>query len=379
MIPVLGHHHPRWENYVMGQGAELVSFWTSRLRESRNILYVLGKGFDPRMCDGVEVVMRSGGGGKRDFIALGFDEGPQSASQAYAAKTSANWEKLSGLANGHGTLTTKDIAIWSEDRRRIGSRSAAYLFDKEADFSGYNDIIVDISALPRGLYFPIIAKILHLVDRMQGAKPDLHVFVAENPGIDSLIRDEGIDEAAEYVHGFGGGLAMEARGPDPKVWIPLLGEAQAAQLERIHELVTPDEICPVMPFPSLNPRRPDDLLLEYRELLFDRLFVEPGNFIYASERNPFDVYRQVRRAIFQYRSALAPLGKCKAVISAQSTKLLSVGALLVAYELKQLKMDVAIANIESQGYAMGAVEKCPGSEVFGLWLTEAPNGADGQA
>ena len=376
MTPTPSINHPRWENYVLGRGPELTAFWQNRLCEPKDILYVLGKGFDPRMCDGAELIMASGGKGKRDFLAVGFDEGPSSASQAYAANTEANWKKLSGIANGHGTLTTKEIAMWSGDGRRIGSRSAAYLFDKETDISGYTDIVVDISALPRGLYFPIVAKILHLIDRMNGIKPHLHVFVAENPSIDAQIRDEGIDEAAEYVHGFGGGLAMEAGGPDPKVWIPLLGEGQATQLERIHELVTPDEICPVMPFPSLDPRRPDNLLLEYRELMFDRLFVEPGNFIYASERNPFDVYRQVRRAILQYRSALEPLGKCKAVISAQSTKLLSVGALLVAYELKQ---DVAIANIESQGYAMGPLGQCPASEVFGLWLTEAPNKSDAQA
>jgi len=36
----------------------------------------------------------------------------------------------------------------------------------------------------------------------------------------------------------------------------------------------PDEICPVLPFPALNPRRGDNLVLEYRDLLFDRLRID---------------------------------------------------------------------------------------------------------
>jgi len=139
----------------------------------------------------------------------------------------------------------------------------------------------------------------------------------------------------------------------------------------------PDEICPVLPFPSLDPRRSDNLVLEYRDLLFDRLRIEPRNFIYVSERNPFDVYRQIQRTIHHYREVhrevLGPLGGCKTVLSALSTKLLSVGALLVAYELKQAKVDVGIAYVGSQGYIMddgsGSPRQQIQSELFGLWLT----------
>jgi len=134
----------------------------------------------------------------------------------------------------------------------------------------------------------------------------------------------------------------------------------------------PDEIAPLLPSPSVNPRRSDDLLLEYRELLFDRFRVEPSNFIFASERNPFEVYRQIRRAVLHYRDALERLGGCKAVLSALSTKLLSVGALLVAYELKRSKVDVGVAHVECQGYTMEAATEGDGaktqSELFGLWL-----------
>jgi hypothetical protein len=134
----------------------------------------------------------------------------------------------------------------------------------------------------------------------------------------------------------------------------------------------PDEISPVLPSPSVNARRSDNLLLEYRDLLFDRLRVEPRNFIYACERNPFEVYRQIRKAVLHYRDALRPLGDCKVVLSALSTKLLSVGALLVAYELKQARYDIGISDVECQGYtiegASQSTQPAIQSELFGLWL-----------
>jgi len=71
----------------------------------------------------------------------------------------------------------------------------------------------------------------------------------------------------------------------------------------------------------MDPRRGDNLVLEYRELLFDRLEWKLGTLFYASETNAFEAYRQLRRAILHYAEALEPLGGSNAVISANSSKL----------------------------------------------------------
>lgn len=97
--------------------------------------------------------------------------------------------------------------------------------------------------------------------------------------------------------------------------------------------------------------------MEYRELLFDQLQLDKSNFIYASETNPFEVYRQLRRAILHYAEALQPLGGSNAVISANSSKLLSVGALLAAYEIKRAGRDIAIAHVEAHGYTVRNFEE----------------------
>jgi hypothetical protein len=116
------------------------------------------------------------------------------------------------------------------------------------------------------------------------------------------------------------------------VWIPLLGEGRADELRRVFEEVAPMEICPVLPSPSTNPRRSDNMLRELRELLFEELGVDERNFIYASEWNPFDLFRSLEQLHDRYSSRLKPLGVVSFTISAHSSKLLSLGALLAAYQ-----------------------------------------------
>jgi hypothetical protein len=370
---------PRWEQYVLESASGVPEFWASHLGErERDVLFIMGKGFDPRMCRGLEMLLGAGGTGRRDVLAVEFDEGIASPSRAQDQLVVENWARLETTCAGRATLSAKTIQIWSGDGRRVGSRSAAGILASATEISSYSDVVVDVSALPRGIYVPLIAKALYLVDEKDKEKrphPNLHVLVCEDPALDRSIRDEGIDERASYVHGFSGGLEMEATSGQPKIWIPVLGEGQKVQLGHIYDLVLPDEICPVLPSPSGDPRRADDLVLEYRELFFDRLRVEARNLIYASESNPFEVYRQIRRTILHYREALRPLGGSKAVISALSSKLLSIGVLLVAYELKQAAIEVAIAHVESQGYIMAAPrdaqddEAAPRGELFSLWLS----------
>lgn len=370
---------PRWEQYVLEWASGVPEFWASHLRErERDVLFIMGKGFDPRMCRGVEMVLGTGGAGRRDVLAIEFDEGIMSPSKAHDPLVAKNWERLETACAGRATLSAKSIQIRSGEGRRIGSRQAAGILSTAADIARYSDLVIDISALPRGIYVPLIAKALYLLDSErtdERSHSNLHVLVCEDPALDRSIRDEGIEETASYVHGFSGGLEMEATAGQPKIWIPVLGEGQKVQLGHIYDLILPDEICPVLPSPSVDPRRADDLVLEYRELLFDRLRVEARNLIYASENNPFEVYRQIRRTILHYREALRPLGGSKAVISALSSKLLSIGVLLVAYELKQAGIEVAIAHVESQGYVMAAPpdaqsgEAAGRGELFSLWLS----------
>jgi len=342
----------RWGTYVLHEDNQVSQFWFQRFESrKRNLLLVAGRGFDPRACFAAETILGLGGKGRRDALLLEFDEGPDSPSHAYSDRVAHNATRFEELFTGRGSHEIRPIAMIDADRRRISSRSAALVVQPE-DLAEYDDIVVDISALPRSIYFPLIAKLLYMVDRAaEGGRPaNLHVMVGEDPSLDQRITDVGIADTAEYVHLFRGGIDRESNATDPRLWIPILGEGQSAKLERINNLVRPDEICPVLPFPSMDPRRADNLVLEYHRLLFDEFRVEPRNFIYASESNPFQVYRHIRRAVLRYTEALTPLGGCKVILSSLTSKVLSIGALLVAFELKEAKMSVGIAQVEVQGY-----------------------------
>src|SRR6266511_879749 len=154
---------PRWQDYVLDHGKAVNEFWKSHLRgPGRGVLFVLGKGFDPRMCLGLTALLDAGGGGKLNTLAIEFEEGHSSPSKVHAADVEANWNRLQKLLSGNGAISARAIKIWSDDGRRIGSRSAAAVFGALSDFIGYTDIVIDISAMPRGIYFPLIAKVLYL-------------------------------------------------------------------------------------------------------------------------------------------------------------------------------------------------------------------------
>ena len=172
-----------------------------------------------------------------------------------------------------------------------------------------------------------------------------------NAELDSRITQEGIEESAQFVHGFSGGAQQEASASVPCIWMPLLGEAQEAQFRVMQDFVKPNEILPILPSPARNPRRADNLVIEYREALFDSLRLDPRNFIYAHERNPFEVYRQLNSVIGRYRRSLKPLGGARFVLAALSSKLMSLGPLLVAYELKPENI-VGLAHVASHGYQL---------------------------
>lgn len=365
----------RWSTYVMACGAAFDELLGLHLGGSkRKVRIILGKGFDPRMNLGVKALMPYCSGHEYELVVLEFPEGSNSPSHRYADLVKSNVDELTALTQDRVAVKPREVSIWSQDGRRIGSRSAANIFQLPEEFADCSDVVIDVSSLPRGIFYPLIAKVLHLAERQAERDKPLNVFVlvSENPEIDQRIVDEGIDEEADYIDLFRSGGDRVAGALHPKVWIPVLGERQPLQLRRIHDLVDPIEICPVLPSPSLDPRRSDKLVTEYYGLLFDQMRVEPQNFIYASEQNPFEVYRQIRRTILDYNQVLEPLGGCRAVVSSVSSKLLSIGAMLAAYELKRAKIDVGIAQIEAQGYRIEEEKSiralAEGSMLFGLWL-----------
>ena len=358
----------RWEQYLLLRANRVLEFWEQHLQTSRDVLLIIGRGFDPRMCMGLNVLVAAGGQGRLDVIGLDFREGPRSSSLSHEGLADKNWAAVNASVGSRGQTMVYAVEFWSPEGRRITSQKARDLFHSEDAFAVYTDVVIDISSMPRSVYFPLIARILYLLDYPLTPPKrviNLHLLVAEDPELDASIHREGIDEKAEFMASFSGGFDEEAV-HTPKVWLPMLAEDRQTQFDRIHDRVKPDEICPVLPSPSRDPRRADDIVIDYHQRLFDQHRLDSRDFIYAAEQNPFEVYRQLRRALQRYDEVFGLLGGCRVAISPLSSKLMSLGALLVAYEQKEQGQGVGIAHIESQGYALTGHP--PEAELFGLWL-----------
>ncbi len=359
----------RWRDYVLARGDDRVrAFWVPHLAErERAVLFVVGRGFDPRMCHGPRLVLSAGGAGVRDVLGIQFLEGEASPSLAHTDRIDQNWEELGALVAGRGKVESRPLECVSVEGRRVTSQQARAMIDTAVFLDPYSDVVIDVSAMPRSVFFPLVAGLLALIDgRPPGRPVNLHVMVSEDPALDAGIREEGVEEKAEFMASFTGGFDEEAT-PYPKVWVPVLGEQRGTQFGRILDLVKPDEVCPVLPSPARNPRRGDDIVIEYQRALFDELRLDPRGLLYASEDNPFEVYRRVRAAVLHYNDVFRLLGGCKVALSALSSKLMSLGVLLVAYELKRASYNIGVAHIECQGYSLPA-DATTRPELYTLWL-----------
>lgn len=355
-VPNLGS---RWLDYYYTSGDKVTEHW-HQLAEHKNrkLLIVLGLGFDPRMCTGTEMLLSSVPG-QHECLLINLNESPYRAPDKIINLANGNRKKLADLMKGRGSINQVSIELRSEGRW-IGDLRARDIIKNFDQLSNYTDVIVDLSALPTTIYFVLISTLLFLTDhaRIKGTQdiPNIHAIVSENASLDNAIIENGIDEKAEYLNGFSEDLEAEEHGQIPKVWIPLIGEGKLEQLERIHELILPNEICPILPSPSIDPRRSDRLVQQYTTFLFDTHRIDPSNFVFACEWNPFEAYRQISNVMSHYNRSLRALGGSRAVVSALSSKLLSIGALLAAYEAKRSgQYLVGVAHIEPRGYTIDEV------------------------
>lgn len=324
----------RWIDYVFANGTnsaprDLMAAGSSSDSPS---LYVLGVGFDPRCLVGL-----------REFLELDHQIAPKIIRIEMAPPGTATQPKILQMAEEHlakfEALTTS-VDVITIPYPAVGSlysagtalaRAMATVVQRQEA----SHLIIDISSMPSTLFFPSIKAAL----RSSDLPPDtdghfdgeIQIVVCENPRMDANIRDLGVS-GASFVGGFRSREHGDADPDGPTIWVPVLGENAEPALRAIHALLEPDDICPVLPFPAVEPRRADALVLEHQTVLFEAFNVRASDFVYSDERNPFDLYFALCRLERDYRSALETLGSTMIAFSAHSSKLLSVGMLLAAYE-----------------------------------------------
>lgn len=320
--------HSRWSDFVIGRddsryGYNFDDIVRAGQRDGQPSLYVMGIGFDPRATVAFEsaapllpanskvvgIVPRSTRGASRE----------SKLQQANAQRTEA-------IARRHGlTLQIVQPNPSAQDPRFHGNWLTRNL--RTGPDWGTGHVIIDISSLPSPIFFALIRA--WLATRTDGFQ--LQVVAAENHWLDDLIEDSGT-LAPQFLPGFHHHGQVEELRERTLIWIPVLGHGRAAQLEAIADILNPQETCPVLPFPSIDPRRGDSLVSEYGEFLFEALQVDAHKFIYADAANPFDLHRVLLSISARYRRVFRPLGEPVIIPSAHGSKLLSLGVLLGAID-----------------------------------------------
>ena len=366
-----------WDHYVFRRGGAVHELW-DRLNYQRplRVLYIAGRGFDIR----AQAVMREYVASLQStdrkiysakLLLIGFSS--YELDPEMVAITEENARALESIFKPLGSVQTVTLGKSSNNGEEdIGASNTLRLGVHQvlAEIVDQTDIVLDVSSLPRMVYLALLTSILtKLVPNktIKDGQPHplaangvtFQVLVAEDARLDGMIRAEDPSNELVQIPGFSGAFHAEAIRDWPLVWFPILGENRVNQLEKV--LVASDisanaEICPVLPHPSKNPRRADDLLVEYIDPLFRSRRTPSSNIVFVHESNPFEAYRQLLSAMQRYKESMNVLDKCRLLVTPLSSKLVTVGAGLACFEMRPVDVKdtyrVAVPLAEPKRYVV---------------------------
>lgn len=350
---------PRWGRCIYHLGQDTEEFLGDYLTEShRQVLLIAGAGFDPRSTAVARLVAQYAEGRARGYFLR--EERPR-PDAALFARGDQNEAALRHLLPD---CSVSRLDVFAADNAVVGGRTAVRLISALA-LDGLTDIFVDFSALSIGVAFPIVR---YLLDAAGQRGLNLHLVVADEPATDAEIQSSPTD-AADAVHGFKGGWGLDANARAALLWMPQLAFGKRAVLERIRQRVQPHAFCPILPFPADDPRLPDRLIEHYAKEFENTWQVDARDIVYASERNPLDLYRTVIRMDDSRKRVFAEIGGSQIILSPVGSKALAVGALMAA-----LERNFTIMHVEALGYSadfahLDSIREEQTAELVHVWLS----------
>ncbi len=365
-----------WEHYVFRRGNDVHDLWDC-LHDNRpmQVLYIAGRGFDVRAQTVMrEYVTNLQSTGRlivnAKLILIGFsgyelEDDVRALTEENAVALETIFKPLgpSETITMGGSTSAGDDDVGASNLLRDGVQRVLKAV------TNYTDIILDVSSMPRMTYLALLTSLLQkLVPDKQINNGDPHplvangvnfqVLVAEDARLDGSIKAEDPSNQLVQIPGFAGAFHAESIKDWPLVLFPILGENRVNQLTKVlasPEITDEAEICPVVPHPSKDLRRADNLLVEYREVLFKSGRAPTSNIMYVHESNPFEAYRQLLGAMRRYQESMNVLGNCRLVVTPLGSKLVTVGAGLACFEMRpadvmKAKYRVAVPLAEPKRY-----------------------------
>lgn len=359
----------KWSTYYFFDSKENINkLWNTYFAcdSKRTFLLVMGKGFDPRMNNVLKMLLDKIPSNSIHCLTIDFPKGQGSSVDDLYKE---NVAQFNTLVQNYSIIKFEFLM---DPKNKLQKRLKELCRDlANFDFSPYSDVIIDISSLPRSIYFNIIKVIYEVV---VNKNQNIFLAVSENVEIDKLIQKNYINDEIYPLEGFEGNCHIESQLDQKRIFVPLLGENHTSNIDKIYDNFNPDDVCPILPFPSRNPRRSDDLLIEYYTFLSERIHISPQDITYADERNPFELYRILDRMLSEYKETLSPI--CKNVclgIALLTSKLQSLGALLIGLEHpKEISMYDPVSFDYNVHDKFKIRKENDNSEIFLLWIKGEP-------
>lgn len=329
---------PHWSTCITHFDAHLDAFIGDYFSDaSRRCLLVAGAGFDPRsllIAGKLHAVL---GDRVQAFLVREERGDPAETLRAAADANEASLRQM--IANCH---VAKVFVFDPSDGAPVGGQKITEELRAFPWPGDITDVVLDFSALSTGIGFPMARFLLERIE--QANEVSFHIMIASNPELDTRIVGEP-HATPTFVRGFSGGRVADPDQETARIWLPQLATGRGAMFEKISAAHSNDyRICPILPFPSRNPRRSDDLILEFLPMLTE-MAVDPRDYIYASERNPLDSYRKLSLLKERYDRTVEGVFAPELVLSPVGSKVMAIGALMAAIE-----HDLPVQHVENIRY-----------------------------
>jgi hypothetical protein len=325
----------RWQPCVNHRPDEIEDFFSSYFGSSTSkTILIAGAGFDPR-ATAVANLFRTHSKVPPDGVFI-REERPNPDPELIDRANS----NLNSLTPCVGTPLILKIDVFAPDGAVVGGRSVLRELTS-IDLKGYSDVVIDASALSIGISFPLVKYVL-----AEGAASgqNVHLLACDAPTLDHAIQPQLADRATN-IHGFRKVNELYSAASAAKLWLPQLAPSSGQALQRIFDEILPSDTCPILPFPSADPKLSDRLLAEYLPELESTWSVDTRSLIFADENDPLGLYRTILRIDDERALAFEALSGSLLILSPLGSKMLAIGALMAA-----LERNLPVYYVEARGY-----------------------------
>lgn len=265
-------------------------------------------------------------------------------SNGFNASVQKSTEDLTSISS---CTSLEFLNLFDDQNALTGGRTIVTRL-QEISFDDFTDIVIDLSWLSIGTSFPIVRYFFMHAERICNS-PNVHLFVSYSHNYENWVLEEPND-AATYVHSFiDRSTHLDTSSKVTRLWLPLLSLGRKGVIDLLYKFVDPDDTCPILPFPSNNPRLVDQLLDEFGEEIVETWDIDSSNFVYASDADPLDIYRTVLRLADLRKSVFNETGGSMLVLSPLGNKIIALGILMAA-----LEQDLPIVHVETMGYQLNS-------------------------